>query len=141
MHFVPTVIASEASAPIDLLGEQLLRLARDRAEWSQATFGSDTERGPIGALEHLAKEAGEAIAAWDLFIDPQTGATREAGIHEARMELQEEFADCLLLLLDASRRAGMSPEDLVRAATLKMVINRERVWPTPESNKPVEHVR
>src|SRR5688500_7375797 len=55
----------------------------DQAEWSQATFGSDDERGPIGALKHLAKEAVEAQAAPDD---------------------EEEYADCLLLILDAARR-------------------------------------
>ena len=31
-----------------------------QAEWSRATFGSDTERGPLGPLKHLEKEAKEA---------------------------------------------------------------------------------
>ena len=98
-------------------------LASDQSEWSQATFGTDAERGPLGALRHLEKEARECQAA--------------VGTND----LAEELADCLLLLLDASRRAGLKPMTLVEAAQKKMVKNRERVWPSPTSDEPVEHVR
>ena len=54
------------------------------AEWSQATFGTDAERGAIGPLKHLEKEAREAQEA----LDPI------------------EIADCLLLVFDAARRSG-----------------------------------
>lgn len=97
---------------------KLFKLIKDQCEWSQATFGSDKTRGPVGALKHLAKEAIEAAAApGDLM----------------------EYADCLLLLLDACRRAGFTLADLVDAAAVKMVINKKRVWPTPVSDEPVEH--
>ena len=102
------------------LGEALLDLAADQSAWSQATFGSDIERGPLGALKHLEKEAREAQA------DPTDVM---------------EYADCLILLLDASRRAGMSPLDLIQYAQKKMAVNRGRQWPTPTADQPVEHVR
>ena len=98
-------------------------LIRDQADWSQATFGSDSERGPMGALKHLEKEA------------------RECQEAVGTPELREELADCLLLLLDASRRAGIKPTQLVEAAQAKMVKNKERTWPKPTSDEPVEHVR
>lgn len=102
------------------LGEQLSALAKDQAEWSQATFGSDQERGPLGALRHLEKEARETQAAPDDV---------------------EEYADCFLLILDAARRAGISPSQLVAAGRRKMEINRQRTWPRPVDDQPVEHVR
>lgn len=95
-------------------------LVRDHAKWSQETFGSDADRGPLGALRHLEKEAREAQ---DRFDEP------------------EEYADCFLLILDASRRAGIKPMQLVEAAQRKMEINKSRKWPTPTDDMPVEHVR
>jgi hypothetical protein len=71
-------------------------------------------------LRHLEKEARETQAAPDDI---------------------EEYADCFLLILDAARRAGISPQQLVEAAQRKMVINRQRTWPRPVDDQPVEHVR
>jgi hypothetical protein len=102
------------------LGRRLDALADDQARWSQATFGTDQDRGPLGALRHLEKEARE---------------TQEAPGDS------EEYADCFLLILDAARRAGISPLQLIEAAQRKMVINRGRTWPRPVDDNPVEHVR
>lgn len=99
------------------------KLVVDQAEWSQATFGADTERGPMGALKHLEKEA------------------RECQDAVGTPELLEEMADCLLLLIDASRRARFSPTQLVEAALEKLEKNKRRTWPKPTSDEPVEHVR
>ena len=33
---------------------RFLEFAKAQAEWSQATFGLDSERGPVGPLKHLA---------------------------------------------------------------------------------------
>jgi hypothetical protein len=68
------------------LGMNLLNVYLSQMTWSQATFGSDEVRGPIGALRHLEKEAKEAQDATGDIV---------------------EYADCLLLLLDASRRGGV----------------------------------
>lgn len=96
-------------------------LVRDQADWSQSTFGSDQERGPLGPLKHLEKEAKEA--------------------QDNPSDIMEH-ADCLLLVLDASRRAGFKPMQLVEAAMRKMEINKDREWPkdTPKDTA-VEHVR
>jgi hypothetical protein len=102
------------------VGALLLDLAADQSEWSQATFGKDTGRGSIGALKHLEKEAREAQAAP---LD------------------RTEYADCFLLILDASRRAGMTPLDLIREAAAKMVVNKGRKWGPKVEGQPTEHVR
>lgn len=104
--------------------DRLADLIEDQSEWSQATFGRDSERGPIGALKHLEKEAVEAQKAVQFPSD-----------------LREELADCLLLLLDATRRGHFNLDDIVRAAQAKMVVNKQRTWPKPTSDEPVEHVR
>jgi hypothetical protein len=58
-----------------------------QSKWSQATFGTDAERGPLGALKHLRKEIEEV---------------------KANPGDIEERADLVFLALDASRRAGYS---------------------------------
>ncbi len=90
------------------LGANLVDLADEISDWSQKTFGLDTERGPLGALKHLEEEAREA---------------------QANPYGKEELADCLILLLDAARRADTSPSVLVQAARDKMKINKARVHP------------
>lgn len=102
-------------------GDALFDLARDLSEWSQATFGTDEERGPIGALKHLEKEAKEAQEAPDDIM---------------------EYADCLILILDASRRAKIKPLELIKAAQKKVHICATREWPKPTGNdEPIEHIR
>lgn len=101
-------------------GDALYDLVVDQREWSEATFGADSVRGPMGALKHLEREAREA---------------------QATPDNPEEYADCLLLILDASRRAGIKPLELIRHAQAKMKINRARTWPAPTSDEPVEHVK
>lgn len=117
------MIYPELGSPANSFGFAFGKLVSRQSEWSQATFGTDAERGPLGALKHLEKEAREC----------QTAETPD--------DLREELADCLLLLLDASRRAGFTPMDLVRAAQSKMAKNRSRKWPKPVDGQPCEHVR
>lgn len=102
------------------VGLQLTTLAVVQSTWSQATFGTDAERGPLGALRHLEKESREA---------------------QDKPGDAEELADCFLLILDAARRSGIGPLQLIEAAQRKMDINRTRQWPKPVDDQPVEHVR
>ena len=60
---------------------------------------------------------------------------------EARWRFELELADCLLLLLDASRRAGIKPMGLFRLAEKKMAINKKRAWPKASADEPVEHTK
>ncbi|MGD9712864.1 MAG: dATP/dGTP pyrophosphohydrolase domain-containing protein [Thermomicrobiales bacterium] len=110
-------------------------LVEDHSTWSQATFGLDSERGPLGALKHLEKEAKEAQEAW-------SAVTLQDEMNSERMKaFRAELADCLLLLLDASRRAGVNPMRLVMDAQAKMQVNKLRVWIKPTSDVPSEHVK
>lgn len=92
----------------------------DQSAWSQKTFGTDKERGPAGSLKHLIKEAQEALQKPD---DPK------------------EYADLIILVCDASRRAGLSMEALLKAAHAKMAENKKRTWPKPVEGEPCEHVK
>jgi len=96
----------DAESPDTL--SQLSALYSDHAAWSQVTFGTDTERGPLGPLKHLEKEAREAQQ------EPFNAY---------------EHADCLLLVLDASRRSGLTLQALIHAAEQKLAVNKQREWP------------
>lgn len=92
-------------------------LADIHAQWSDENFGSV---GPIGPLRHLIKEAEEAIASPE---DPH------------------EYADCLMLVLDAARRAGFPFPDLIDAAVEKMEILKGRTYPKPKDGEPAFHIK
>ena len=102
------------------LGRSLMRLMNRHAWWSRRTFGPDDKIGPVGPMKHLAEEALEAAEAVN---DPV------------------EYADCLLLLLDGIRRAGLTLEQVIEAGQGKMDINENRVWPEPKDGEPRNHVR
>lgn len=121
------------------VGVALDALAADQSMWSQATFGTDSDRGPIGALRHLQKEAEEAErAAWDV-AEARDGTDPDFDLPPAAAALATELADCLLLLLDASRRGGFPPLQLIHAAQAKMVLNRCRVWSSATGDVPTFH--
>jgi Protein of unknown function (DUF550) len=92
--------------------------AEAQAVWSRVTFGSDEERGPTGALKHLAKEVQEAL---EHPSDPM------------------EYVDCLFLTLDAARRSGTPATKLLELAWQKLEINEGRTWARPTSDEPIEH--
>lgn len=52
-----------------------------------------------------------------------------------------QYADCLILLFDATRRAGFSLHDLTNAAKDKHLSNKLRRYPRPSSDEPSEHIR
>jgi hypothetical protein len=77
-------------------------------QWSEVTFD---DASPLPKIRHLKHEVDELLAApYDRF----------------------EYADCLILLLDASRKAGISANALVEAAFEKMEINKQRAWGADE---------
>lgn len=92
------------------------------AEFSDRAFGLPTERGPRGPLKHLAKEAMEA---------------------HANPDDLEEYADCFMLAIDAPRRAGFTPEQLLRAVLVKIEKCKQRTWPrrSGDADEAVEHER
>lgn len=108
-----------------------------QAEWSEATFGKSTERGPSGPLAHLEKEAKEARADADLY-EASRGILLPKEVVKANLKL--EIADCLFLTFDAARRAGMTLDDLLDAAFHKLEINKKRKWKAPNEDGVCEHV-
>jgi NTP pyrophosphatase (non-canonical NTP hydrolase) len=127
------------SAAAEMLGWELLALAASQSAWSQKTFGTDAERGPVGALRHMQKECDETIEA---ITELQRMAyLKDPHAHMQAQKVAEEFGDILLLWLDAGRRAGFKPIDVVLAAKAKMVVNKTRVYQKTPDGVPSEHVR
>jgi hypothetical protein len=120
-------VANESSQSIVDLGRELLELEADQAEWSRFVFGPDNVRGPVGPLKHMVKEI-----------------EKELLIHPDCLKDIEEWADLLILWLDARRRAGFSLIEIIRAAQDKMKKNRTREWPPFDQtkvNEAIEHIR
>lgn len=92
-----------------------VRLAH--AEWSDRQFGNV---GPVGPLKHLAKEANEAAEAPDDI---------------------SEFADIIMLVWDATRRAGITDEQLAVAVAEKLERNKRRQWGAVKDGEPCHHLK
>lgn len=87
------------------------------AEWSDRQFGNV---GPVGPLKHLAKEANEAAEAPDDI---------------------SEFADIIMLVWDATRRAGITDEQLAKAVAEKLDRNKRRQWGAVKDGEPCHHLK
>lgn len=96
---------------------ELDRLGLEIARWSDRTFGYN--RHPNGCIAHLQEEVAEL--------------KKEPG------DLME-YADCLMLLLDAARQAGYTPEHLVNATWAKLDINRQRKWGEVNEEGYIKHI-
>ena len=110
----------------------------EQAAWSEATFGPTSERGAVGPLKHLEKEAKEARTEAEWLRD---NPGKFDGIAGKTRELKVEIADCLFLTFDAARRAGMTLTDLLDTAFDKLEVNKNRTWQRTSEDGPVEHVR
>lgn len=98
----------------------LMHAFNDIQQWSAVTFGPRAVRGPIGPLKHLRREAKEAIAApGDI----------------------KEYADCIILIIDACWRAGFTPSQMEAAVNLKVAENKLRTYPMPNGDEISEHVK
>lgn len=97
----------------------------DTHEWAENTFGKG--RSPVPTLHHLSIEVDELIEAL-------TAENPEA------YNIEMEFADCFILILNAASLYGMTFQDLMNAAIYKMAINKKRVWGKPDGNGVVEHI-
>lgn len=98
--------------------ERIQRLQNNIAEWSDATFGADDRT--IGILNHLKEEVEEVIEAKNEYEEKLDGVSQQ--------KMASEFADCLILILDAARKSDLNTDLLMQAAEYKMSINRKREW-------------
>ncbi len=104
-------------------------LKNEIQDFSERQFGE--RHDPKGPLNHLKEEVDELIEAIDIVKSPSApGAT----IDEAKKLMhneEEEWADCLLLLLDAFRiRFGndVSFNKLLHFSLNKLEVIKDRKW-------------
>lgn len=120
--------------------KELQKLMDDIREWSDSTFGDAQRTIPI--LHHLKKEVPELISA---VKDMQAaGIDNSIGVGEFSHKISVmklEFADCLMLLLDAASHADIDAEELMKVTKIKLEINKDRKWGKPDENGVVEHIR
>lgn len=138
-----------------------------QAEWSEKTFGNDTERGPVGPLKHLALEVLVELLSYEKghvqnLLNGCAPSEHEVDRLCATARLQKktgwptdkpipldadtkkvlyEFADLFFLIVDSARRAGFTWDMLLAAAFAKLAINKGRTWQKPTTDGAVEHVR
>lgn len=88
------------------------------AEWSDTTFGPGSGN-LCGQMAHLREETREVESAPDDII---------------------EYADVLILLLDAARRRGFAGHRLLTAALAKIAVVKQRGYAPPDVNGIRRHV-
>ena len=93
-------------------------LQDDIAAWSDATFGPGSKR-LNGIVDHLRRE-----------VDELAANTADS----------TEFADCLMLLIDAARCAGLNTTMLLLASRQKLEVNKLRKWGPIETDGSILHV-
>lgn len=86
-------------------------------EWQDKEFGGG--QSPVPLIHHLKKEVDE------LSIAPYN---------------RTEYADCLILLLGAARKAGISADMLIIDAFKKLEVNKGRKWGKPDLDGVIEHI-
>lgn len=124
-HYTPLYSHSQPAPERDKVRSEHAESAKDplrfvrqaHAEWSDRQFGNV---GPVGPLKHLAKEAIEAAEAPDDI---------------------SEFADIIMLVWDATRRAGFSDEQLAEAVAEKLERNKRRTWGRVTDGEPCHHLK
>ena len=88
----------------------------DLNAWALETFKRTT---PDGALAHLAREVDE--------------------LRDQPHDL-EEYADCMMLLLNGAGLAGYSMDDLLDACQTKLTINKQRTWGPLDAEGVSQHI-
>jgi hypothetical protein len=96
-------------------------------QWQKETFGKAT---PISKLRHLEKEILELIIELngDLYTDNYE-------------KVEEEYADCFLLLFGSAMAYGMNLDIISSAIKAKFEKNKLRKWGKPDVNGVIEHIK
>lgn len=98
--------------------------------WADDTFG--VQRKVVSVLNHLKQEVPELIAELEL-----KGEER----NEDSQSVEDEFADCFILICNAAAKYGLSANQLLAVSERKMEVNKARKWGKPDANGVVNHVK
>ena len=104
------------------------------SEWGDKTFdnGFHTPKRSIAVSYHLQKEAKELTEALESFYkNPNC---------ENSIKLKHEFADNLILLVQAAKLCGFDEIQLVNSGFEKLEICKGRKWGKPDSNGVIQHI-
>jgi len=117
--------------------ESLQNLMNETSAWSDKTFdeGRFRRNRSVSISYHLQKEAKELTEALKEFY---SGGMPTLEFIE---DTNKEFADVLILLMDAACHYGLNADQLLTVAFNKLEENKSRTWGTPDENGVVEHIR
>jgi hypothetical protein len=101
-----------------LTSAKLNQLMVEIQQFSDKTFGDPTQRDCTEPLKKLKDELEELLQ---------------------KPDDNMEWADCMLLLLDAARRKGITPDTLFDYCLQKLEINKNRVWMKEEGSNKFSH--
>jgi NTP pyrophosphatase (non-canonical NTP hydrolase) len=126
-------------SPVEISRDETNRwqdLADDIKKWSDSTFGM--YRLPKAMVNHLKKEVEELSQALEVYY----GGNYSQEIYFKNLaKVKEEFADCIMLLLDAvSHFEGMTIPKLMDETTKKLEVNKGRKWGKEDENGVIEHI-
>lgn len=100
------------------MSKNLDELQKEICAWAATVWGDS--RPPDGCITHLQLEARE--------------------LEDAPYDIKE-YADCLILLLNAAGLAGLSTDDLMEAAWRKHEVNMARKWGPVDARGVSEHIK
>lgn len=112
------------------------KLMNEISQWSDAQFskGNFERERSIPISFHLMEEAKELNLALQEYFGYQTVENFE--------KVEEELADCLMLLLDCSCHFGYNTDELRVACHNKLEVNKhKRRWGEPDINGVVHHLK
>ena len=115
------------------------KLMNEISEWSDNTFGKGERTTSI--IHHLNKEVPELIEALETYQKSKTITMTSEDANKVLKDVLEEYADCMMLLLDSAHHFGLSAERLLYISKEKLEVNKKRKWGKPDDNGVVEHIR
>ena len=96
---------------------------------SEITSWADTaspDQPVLGKLSHLRDEVRELQVAVD---------------DGSKADIEDELADCWILLLNISKKLGFTEQLIEHAITSKMRINRSRIWGRKGKDGQIYHIK
>ena len=106
--------------------------------WSNETFGY--QQRTVSVVSHLEEEVKELKESVFTYINYLENHPYNPRTIEARIEVRQELADCLILILDVASKCNTSAEQLIEAVEKKHQINTQRKWGKPKVNGVVNHI-
>jgi len=121
---------------------ELNNFQKEVKAWSDAQFGKYRTAAPMAY--HLKKEVKELIEKLDDWYQGIYANSTEDGIKlftEKTKEINFEYADCMILLLDSAAHFGTSADKLLEVCKDKLEICKNRKYGDPDENGAYQHLK